>query len=77
MATDPKDLPENFTFAPLVEFDGPWGTYYPGNSYNCTQAQKHNALREKCAEWLDAGRIRIFAVPNGFRTTTVTRRVKE
>lgn len=72
MATRPEDLPRNFTFAPTEEFS--WAriaTYYPGNTYNCSELPRHDALREKCAEWLDAGKIIVTPVA-GFTVTETT-----
>lgn len=71
MPTKPSDLPKNFTFEPLEEFEYlPFGTYYPGNTYNCTQRPAHTSLRKLCAKWLDEGKIEITPV-KGFVVTQV------
>ena len=72
MPTKVEDLPANFIFSPKEEFS--WGrhsTYYPGNTYNCSDLPRHDPLREKCAQWLDEGKITITPV-GGFKVTTMT-----
>lgn len=69
-------LPSQFRFMPVGKmFD--WvrefpdgekrliGQYYPGMTYNCTKEPIHDALREKCKEWLGKGMIRIIELPAG------------
>ncbi len=69
--TAPANLPSAFIFRPLEEFH--WhriGHYVPGNTYNCTPEPRHDALREKCAEWLAEGKIAITPV-GGFETIII------
>ncbi len=72
MANKKMELPENFRFFPEEQFE--WKekgtTYFPGNGYNCTSEDRHAELREKCAEWLAAGKIKITVVA-GFTTVRV------
>lgn len=69
-----------FKFTPLEEFEW-WreltdndgnvvdrtliAQYLPGQTYNCTRKPVHDALREKCKQWLDEGKIQIMALPSG------------
>ena len=77
MSTDPSTLPKNFIFAPKVEFTHlPFGTYFPGNTYNCADIPRHTALRTLCAQWLDEGKIEITPV-GGFKITETQIPVKE
>jgi hypothetical protein len=36
------------------------GQYIPGMSYNCSKSPHHDLLREKCREWSERGRIKIY-----------------
>lgn len=59
-----------FIFTPTVEFE--WvrdgqcvGLYVPGNTYNCSRQEVHDALRDKCAKWKDEGKIKVFPLSFG------------
>lgn len=43
------------------------GSYYVGQTYNCTDKPVHDDLRAKCKEWNEAGRITIIALQPGQR----------
>ena len=47
------------------------GEYHPGMTYNCTKEPRHDALREKCKEWAEAGLIEIIPLGEGQRFVTV------
>jgi len=71
----PKPTPIlEFKFEPLEDFEW-WrelkdgdgnvierqliGQYLVGQSYNCTRKSVHDALRGKCAQWAEEGKIQI------------------
>lgn len=65
-------MEQEFKFEPLEEFE--WvhegsgqliGHYYPGMTYNCTKNVRHDPLRLKCSEWVEAGKIRVFPLGKG------------
>lgn len=66
---------EEFKFMPKEKFswvreyeDGSTqlvGEYHPGMTYNCTRFPVHDALREKCKEWLEADQIVIIPLSPG------------
>lgn len=41
------------------------GNYIPGNTYNCSRFETHDALRDKCAEWEAEGKIKKYPLLPG------------
>ena len=72
-----KKLPSQFRFTPITNDYFDWwrrfddgekrhiGRYYPGMTYNCTKEPVHDALREKCKEWLEKEMIAIIPLLPG------------